>query len=128
VRASRGRDVLPTELRAAGALLEELVVYQNTDVAEFGTAERELLASGRVDWIALSSPSIARSVARLLPDAAKPHLGTRTRLAAISSVTEAAAREAGLPVSTVARTYTWDGLFDAILEAQEGTSRDGNRR
>ncbi|MGE5192718.1 MAG: uroporphyrinogen-III C-methyltransferase, partial [Deltaproteobacteria bacterium] len=32
-RASRGRDVLPSELCAAGADLEELIVYRNIDVA-----------------------------------------------------------------------------------------------
>src|SRR5262249_3551839 len=53
VRASRGRDVLPTELRAAGAVLEELVVYRNLDVAAFDPDVVRSIRAGEVDWICL---------------------------------------------------------------------------
>jgi uroporphyrinogen III methyltransferase/synthase len=117
VRASRGRDVLPTELEAAGASVEQLVVYQNVDVASYAVLESDMLESGAVDWIALSSPSIARNLVTLLTPAARAHLGTRTKLAAISPVTAEAATRAGLPIDAVATEYTWEGLFDAIVRA-----------
>ena len=87
-RASRGRDVLPTELTKAGATLEEVVVYRNLDVAELDGETRRLLNGGRVDWICLSSPSIARGVARLLPGTAHGRLGKELRIASISPVTD----------------------------------------
>jgi uroporphyrinogen III methyltransferase/synthase len=118
VKASRGRDVLPQQLRAAGADLDELPVYQNIDATEFSPQVIELLKSGHLDWIGLSSPSGARSLARLLPAEARTHLGQSLRLAAISPVTAEAASEAGLPVSATATEYTWDGLFDAIAAAR----------
>lgn len=118
VKASRGRDVLPQQLRAAGAELDELLVYQNIDATEFSPQVIELLKSGHLDWIGLSSPSGARSLARLLPAEARTHLGHSIRLAAISPVTAEAASEAGLPVSATATEYTWDGLFDAIAAAR----------
>ncbi|MFV0443437.1 MAG: uroporphyrinogen-III C-methyltransferase [Planctomycetaceae bacterium] len=120
-RASRGRDVLPNELRSAGATVDELVVYENNDVAVLAESVERQLAEGRLDWIGLSSPSIARHLAKLLTSGARDQLGQTARLAAISPVTAAAAGEAGLPVDVVAETFTWEGLFDAMVAAG-GTS------
>lgn len=116
-RASRGREVLPNELRAAGATVEELVVYNNTDAAGLPDSALRLLTAGQLDWIGLSSPSIARRLPDVLPPDALKQLGTTTRLAAISPVTAEAAIEAGLPVAAVAETYTWDGLFEAMARS-----------
>jgi uroporphyrinogen III methyltransferase/synthase len=117
-RASRGRDVLPTQLRAAGADVTEVVVYDNRDEAPLPPGIGAQITAGTLDWIGLSSPSIARSLAALLPPEARSQIGVRTRLAAISPVTADAARDAGLPVAAVADTYTWDGLFAAIVAAE----------
>jgi uroporphyrinogen III methyltransferase/synthase len=114
-RASRGRDVLPTELRAAGAELEEVVVYRNIDVVALDPAVVREIESGQIDWICLSSPSIARALHRLLPPAARQQIGKAARIASISPVTSAAARELGLPVDAEAETYTWDGIMEAIV-------------
>ncbi|MEZ6068178.1 MAG: uroporphyrinogen-III synthase [Planctomycetaceae bacterium] len=75
-----------------------------------------------VDWIGLSSPSIARNLRRLLPEEVAQTLGHRTRLVAISPVTAQAAAEAGLPVAAVAEEYTWEGIFAAIA----ATALDGS--
>jgi uroporphyrinogen III methyltransferase/synthase len=117
IGASRGRDVLPVELQAGGASVEKLVVYRNEDVAALPEDAHALIERGELDWIGLSSPSIARNLARLLSPAAREQIGTAVRLASISPVTSAAAREAGLPVATEATEYTWDGLFDAMVKA-----------
>lgn len=113
-RANRGRDVLPVALREAGATVKELVVYRNEDVAEWPADVVERLTAGELDWVGLSSPSIARRFAELLPAAAKSHLGQTVRLVSISPVTTAAAIECGLPISAEATTYTWDGILEAI--------------
>lgn len=117
-RASRGRDVLPQELTAAGAMLEQVVVYQNRDVMTLPAAELGQFERGELDWIGLSSPSIARSLAQLLTPLARQQLGTRTRVASISPATTAAAIEAGLPVAAEATTFTWEGLFQAMVKGQ----------
>lgn len=116
--ANRGRDVLPTELEAAGAIVEKLVVYSNQDAEEIPAETRELLEAGEVDWIALSSPSIARNLKPLIGPVAMAHLGNRTRIASISPVTTAAALEAGLPIHAEATDHTWPGLFAAIQQAE----------
>ncbi len=117
-KADRGRDVLPRELAAAGATLEPLVVYRNVDVPSFPPVELALVERGEVDWIALGSPSIAESLLRMLTEPARQQLGNRTRLASISPVTTARAKQLGLPIAAEATTYTWDGLIDAIVKAE----------
>ncbi|MFN9371400.1 MAG: uroporphyrinogen-III C-methyltransferase [Planctomycetaceae bacterium] len=117
-RASRGRDVLPTELRAAGAHLDELVVYQNVDVAMLPAEAQDLVDRGELDWICLSSPSIARQLARLCPQLTRPADGTRhPRLCSISPVTTAAAQQAGLTIAAEATEFTWNGLLAAIAHS-----------
>jgi uroporphyrinogen III methyltransferase/synthase len=126
-RASRGRDVLPAALMQAGAAMEQVVVYRNDDVASLPPGAVKRLEDGQVDWIGLSSPSIARNLPRLLTPPALQHLGTRTRLASISPVTTAAAEEAGLPIAAEAAEYTWRGIFDAICLSSGGPTAIGKR-
>jgi uroporphyrinogen III methyltransferase/synthase len=116
-RATRGRDVLPTMLREAGAIVEEVAVYENVDAAQIPPETLEQIERHGLDWIGLSSPSIARQLPRLLPDNMRSRLGQEIRLAAISPVTAQAATAAGLTINATAETFTWDGIFDAIAAA-----------
>jgi uroporphyrinogen III methyltransferase/synthase len=118
-RASRGREVLPQELTKAGATVTELVVYQNLDAESFSDDALNALENSQLDWIGLSSPSIARRIADLLPETARGQLGKTLRIASISPVTSTAAKDAGLPIHAEATTYTWDGIFEAIESASE---------
>ncbi len=117
VRASRGRDVLPRELAAAGAYVTQVVVYRNQDVEQLPYAVLQQIKHGELDWIALSSPSIARNLSRLLSNEAKLQLATKTKLASISPVTTAEAKAAGLEIAAEATEYTWEGLFQAMIRA-----------
>jgi len=114
-RANRGRDVLPAAIEAGGGTMEQVVVYINQDVDQLPAGVVARLVDQKLQWIALSSPSIARGVARVL--ASRPDLRA-PRLAAISPVTAEAALAAGLKVDTVADEYTWDGLLAAISRAR----------
>ncbi len=105
---------MPSELTAAGATVEQVVVYENVDSASLPDDVLTAIESAQLDWIALSSPSIARSLAEKILDELRSKLGTTTKLATISPVTSQAATEAGLPVSAEATTFTWDGIFEAI--------------
>jgi uroporphyrinogen III methyltransferase / synthase len=115
--ADRGRDVLLEGLTASGASVHKIVVYESRDMDSLTPSVSDLLSEGALDWIPLSSPSMARRLAELLPDAALNHLGTSIRLAAISPVTSEAAREAGLVISAEATEFTWKGLLLAIERA-----------
>ena len=55
--------------------------------------------------------------------AAREQLGRSVRLATISPVTSAAAREEGLPVDAEAAEYTWDGIIGAIVRSTAPSGR-----
>ncbi len=116
-RANRGRDVLPERLRAAGVRLDEVVVYRHVDLPALPDEALDLLVQGRLDWMGLSSPSIAQQWATLLAPLTFPAGQRRPRIACISPVTAAAAVQAGLNVDVVAEVFTWDGLLQAIQSA-----------
>jgi uroporphyrinogen III methyltransferase/synthase len=117
-RANRVRDVLRTEITAAGARLEEVIVYHHHDVTAWPNDVNQRLIDGQLDWIGVSSPAIARNVGRLVPERARAFLGQSIRIASISPVTSAACREVGLPVSVEAMEHTWDGILSAIRQAE----------
>ena len=112
--ANRGREVLQTELTEVSATVDKIVVYENHDVPSWGSESVELLESGQIDWIGLSSPSIARNFSRLLTENVRQHLGSRTRLVSISPVTTQAATDVGLQIDAEAEEYLWEGIFAAI--------------
>jgi uroporphyrinogen III methyltransferase / synthase len=116
LKATRGRDVLPGMLRQAGAVVDELPVYQNTDVTTFDESIVRRLIDGRLTWIGLSSPSIARQLAKLLTRHDIPLHSVTAKLASISPVTTTAAAEAGLRIDAEATVHTWDGILDCICE------------
>jgi uroporphyrinogen III methyltransferase/synthase len=111
-RASRGRETLAEMLTAAGAHVEQAVVYESRDVATATDEVSQSLASGKIDWITVTSSAIARSLVRLFGEDLR-----KSRLAAISPLTAGVLKECGFPAAVVANTYTTDGLVAAILAA-----------
>ena len=113
LRASRGREVLAEMLTAAGAQVEQAVVYESRDVAQLTPEVAEALAAGNIDWITATSSAIARSLVQLFGDDLR-----RAKLAAISPLTAQVLAEAGVTPAAVATDYTGDGLIDAIVQAE----------
>jgi uroporphyrinogen III methyltransferase / synthase len=114
LRANRGRDVLPTELGAIAESFTELVVYKNEDVDQLDAEVLAQFHNREIDWLALSSPSIAHAMARLIPEEIKQD--AEFKIATISPVTSDAAREAGFTVDAEATSFTWPGILDAIQQ------------
>jgi uroporphyrinogen III methyltransferase/synthase len=117
--ARDARDVLPETLRARGAVVDVLHIYDTVAAAELAEP------AGRVetaDYITFTSASTARRLAGLLEaeagGAGRP-LSERlagARLCSIGPITSEALRELGLDVAVEAREYTAAGLVAAILE------------
>lgn len=124
VRAKVARDVIPEELRRAGALVQVVEAYE-TVAPE---ASRHLLQAALKDGghrphvITFSSSSTVRNFVFLAGLSGKrgdprPPLLEGIRLASIGPVTSETLRELGLPVDIEARNYTIPGLVQAILAA-----------
>jgi len=113
LRASRGREVLAERLTAAGAAVEQVVVYQSRDVAKPHAEVAAALAEGRIDWVTVTSSAIARSLVHLFGDDLR-----HAKLAAISPLTADVLAKAGYPPAVIAQQYTLDGLLQSILDAE----------
>jgi uroporphyrinogen III methyltransferase/synthase len=111
-RASRGREVLADELRAAGATVDQVVVYESRDVSQPDPHVRESLRAGNIDWITVTSSAIGRSLVALFGDDLH-----KTRLASISPVTSETLRELGFEPAAEAREFTTQGLVQSILDS-----------
>jgi uroporphyrinogen III methyltransferase/synthase len=108
-RASRGRQVLPERLAAAGGAVEQVVVYSTTDIETADPQIAAALAAGRVDWVTVTSSAIARAIVGLFGEQLR-----KARLASVSPVTSQTLRELGHPPAAEATEYTMAGLVAAI--------------
>jgi uroporphyrinogen III methyltransferase/synthase len=111
-RASRGRQVLPEQLAAAGGTVEQVVVYSTYDVETADPQIAAALAAGRIDWVTVTSSAIARAIVALFGESLRA-----ARLASISPVTSQTLRELGHPPAAEAAEYTMAGLVAAIKES-----------
>jgi uroporphyrinogen-III synthase len=121
VRARVARDVIPRELRKAGAHVDIVEAYETVVPASSEKRLRAVLAGPRRPHaITFTSSSTVRNFVSLLGLSgarsalrkAASHRGVHT--ASIGPVTSATLREFGLPVDIEARKYTIPGLVSAI--------------
>jgi uroporphyrinogen III methyltransferase/synthase len=112
-RASRGREVLAQMLEAAGATVEQIVVYESRDIEMPDQGVVAALEAGQIHWTTVTSSAIARSLVKLFGDSL--HC---TRLAAISPFTAQVLADLGYPPAVVAQTYTGEGIIAAVLAAE----------
>ena len=115
LRASRGREVLAEELTAAGASVEQVVVYESRDVIDCAPSVEEQWPD--TDWVTVTSSAIARSVVALWGERL-----AEVKLASISPITSQTLRDLGHEVAAEAEVYTTDGLIDAILKVESTQS------
>jgi len=131
VRARIARDVIPKELRKAGANVEVVEAYETVIPRASGSKLREALKAKaeRLDVITFTSSSTAKHFAELLGKLVPSKRSPRKRLrlfenslfASIGPVTSATLRELGLPVDVEADPYTIPGLVHAIESATFAT-------
>ena len=112
-RAAQARDVLPDALRARGASVEIVSLYETRVEA----LEQALLASiAAADYLTFTSSSTVRNFLACAQPAA------RTRIVSIGPLTSAALTEHGLGVDVEARRHDIDGLIEAIVADRAATA------
>jgi uroporphyrinogen III methyltransferase / synthase len=116
-RAKEARDVLPDALRARGAEVDVLELYET--VAE-PLLPAVLAAARAADYVTFTSSSTVR----FFLDAAggSADLSAATRIVSIGPVTSATLREHGLEPQVEAERHDIDGLMAALLA--DAASRD----
>jgi uroporphyrinogen-III synthase len=113
VRAKIARDVIPAELRKAGAEVGIAEAYETVVPVDAGDRLHEALAA-RPQVITFTSSSTARHLVSLLSGDTKRLDGIT--LASIGPVTSQTLRELGLRVEVEAREHTMAGLTRAIVD------------
>jgi uroporphyrinogen III methyltransferase / synthase len=106
-RAKEARDVIPDALRARGAAVDVLALYET--VAE-ALSPPALKAAREADYITFTSSSTVR----FFLDAAGG-LSSETRIVSIGPVTSEALREAGLTPHVEAEDHDINGVIQALL-------------
>lgn len=119
VRARVARDVIPKELRAAGAQVNVVEAYE-TVVPEKSRQRLQSLMKSRKRCphiVTFTSSSTARNFADLLGKISARSMRD-VQLASIGPVTSATLRELGLPPTIEAQEFTMGGLIRAIVLAR----------
>ena len=114
VRSGHGGDALVAALTAGGATVDSVAAYRSADVEEPDPDVAAALAAGEIGWVAITSSSVARSLAKLYGDALR-----RARFATIGPLASAALRDLGFEPAVEAAPQTTAGLVDAILQAHQ---------
>ena len=122
VRAKVARDVIPEELRAAGAAVDVVEAYETVVPKKSQERLRALMKSStrRPHLVTFTSSSTVRNFAELLGPPQARAL-KNVQFASIGPVTSATLRELQLPVAIEAREFTMGGLIRAILLARYAT-------
>ena len=111
VRAEKARDVLPKELSAAGAIVDEGFAYRTVPETRDVSGAQKQLAEAGADLITFTSSSTVENFLALgLPWPKGMHI------ASIGPITSKTIRDHGLTVDTEARRHDIDGLVQAIRE------------
>jgi uroporphyrinogen III methyltransferase/synthase len=107
-RAAEGRDVLPEALRARGAQVDVVALYETVaESPDPGAVE----AARDADYVTFTSSSTVRNLVAALDG----RLPSDVRVVSVGPVTSEAAREAGLEVHVEAGRHDVDGLVEALL-------------
>jgi uroporphyrinogen III methyltransferase/synthase len=122
-RPATGGAVLSEGLRAAGATVDEVVVYRTLPAEVDADALRGQLGNGEVDALTFTSPSTVHNFAALLDPGSRRALG-ECRVAAIGPTTAEALRREGFSVHVVPEQATVAGLV-AALAAEFGAAGAG---
>jgi uroporphyrinogen-III synthase len=118
VRAKVARDVIPLELRKAGATVDVVEAYETVVPQSSRIRVRAALEDPRrrPQVVTFTSSSTVRNFVTLLGGSRRAALKS-ILTASIGPVTSATLRELGLAVDIEAREYTIPGLIEAIVKA-----------
>ncbi|MGA2978052.1 MAG: uroporphyrinogen-III synthase [Terriglobales bacterium] len=119
IRAKVARDVIPEELRAAGARVDVVEAYETVVPGRSRVRLRTLMknATRRPHIVTFTSSSTVKNFAELLGNFKGARLN-HVQFASIGPVTSATLRELHMPVAIEAREFTMGGLIRAIVLAR----------
>ncbi len=123
-RAAQAREMLPEELRRAGAEVQVIPVYQTVlPQSEVGTIKARFLTQG-IEIVTFASSSTVRNFVEMFggPGELKKIL-QHTIIGCIGPITAETVREQGLQVDVLARQNTIPALVEALVEFRQQSAQ-----
>ena len=115
-RAMEAREILPDEIRRAGGVVDVVPVYQALRPRYCPDTLETLFKRGPIDMLSFASSSTLRNFVAMI---GKEELQSRFKesaIACIGPVTAETARQLGLKVDVMPKTYTIPALAEAIVD------------
>ena len=126
-RAKVAREILPQELREAGAEVVVPPSYESVPSVEGRERLKGLLENGEIDCVTFTASSTVENFVRSFGEKEAGRLLSKTAVACIGPVTANTARDHAIQVDGEAEEYTIRGLVSAVagLLTTGGTVRKG---
>jgi len=118
-RADIAREVLPDQLREAGAIVTDVVAYRTVVAGGERDADHDIyrmLLDHQIDAVTFTSASTVRNFAQMLGEEQAADLLNATVVATIGPVTAEAAQQLGIRTTVMPKKYTIPDLVDALVE------------
>jgi uroporphyrinogen III methyltransferase / synthase len=118
-RADIAREVLPDQLRDAGAAVTDVIAYRTVLAGGERDADHDIyrmLLERQIDAVTFTSASTVRNFAQILGEEQAADLLNTTVVAAIGPVTAEAAQQLGIRTTVMPKKYTIPDLVDALVE------------
>ena len=111
--AAKAREVLPDELRKAGAQVDVIAAYETVPAAARKDEVLAAMQNGTLDCVTFGSSSTVENFLSLIPaDELRAH--PEVKLAAIGPVTAKTLADNGLPCHIQPEAYTIPALVEAL--------------
>ncbi len=115
-RAAEARPILPEELSKRGAKIDEIPTYHTISDTENVDQLIRQLEQGEIDLITFTSSSTVTNFKKLIPKDRFDVLMKNVTIASIGPITSETAEKNGFNVHIEAKSYTIDGLCEAIVK------------
>jgi uroporphyrinogen III methyltransferase/synthase len=115
-RAASARAILPQRLAAAGAVVDEVAVYETIVPPEAASAAALFAGDRRPDLVTFTSSSTVTNFARLFPARDLPRVLEGVAIGCIGPITAATARDLGITVDVQPDEYTIPAFAAAIVD------------
>jgi len=114
-RAELAREVIPTELAAAGATVVSPLAYRTLSPADGAEKLRALLAEGGIDAVTFTSSSTVENFLAMAGPEAVEQL-RKVAIVSIGPLTTKTARRHGLEVAVEPAASTLEAMVDAMVD------------
>jgi uroporphyrinogen III methyltransferase / synthase len=115
-RAKMARDLLPEELRKAGARVEVVEVYQTIRPGTGAEHMRELLSKKEIAAVTFTSSSTVTHFVELIGKELAPKLLEGIPVASIGPITADTAKSFGIETTVIPADYTIPALVNSLIQ------------